>query len=43
MNYIGGASGFLAFEKAPVQFEWILSGKLEAPATLRGSVELWIN
>ena len=43
MNYFGGSSSFLSLRKTPVQFEWILSGKLKAPATLRGSVDLWIN
>lgn len=42
-NFLGGGSLFSGGAKRSMQFEWRLSGTIEAPTYLRGSATLSIN
>lgn len=43
VTYMGGGSMFGGGSKRPVQFEWRLTGSIEAPTYLRGSASFSIN
>lgn len=42
-NFMGGGGDFRGGSKRPVQFEWKLTGTIEAPSYLRGSATFSIN